>query len=251
MIPRLLAAFRYLRLGDKPWKWRVRAGRCPACQGNFFIVFGNSAFHTRCLKCGATAVNLSMIPVISSHFGGRFAGRRAYEMSSYGATHDYLRRHFSEACFSEYFPGKPLGAMVDDVRNEDATQLSFAANQFDVVTSNQVFEHVPDDEGAYAECHRVLKSGGGLIFTVPLYDTPKTEQIARLSVEGTIEWLGEPEYHDSRLAGPQSAPVFWRHSINDIAERVAEAGFDSVRIVSVAALGDRSPAQPVIYATKR
>jgi SAM-dependent methyltransferase len=251
MIPRLLAALRYLRGSDKPWRWRIHAGRCPACHGGYFLSFAESAFHTRCLGCAATAVNLSMIPVISSHLEGQFGGKRVYEMSSYGATYGYLRRHFLDAYFSEYFEGRPLGITVNDVRNEDATRLSFAADFFDIVTSNQVFEHVHDDMQAYAECYRVLKPGGGLIFTVPLYDTPKTERIARLSLAGTIEWLGEPEYHDSRLGGPQSAPVFWRHSINDVAMRVARAGFTSVEVVPVSVLKNDNFAQPVVYAIKR
>jgi SAM-dependent methyltransferase len=251
MIRRLLAALRYLRFSDKPWKWRIRVGRCPACHGGIFLSFAESAFHTRCLRCAATVVNLSMIPVISSHFQGQFDGKRAYEMSSYGATYGYLRRHFLDAYFSEYFENRPLGGTVNNVRNEDATRLSFAGDYFDVVTSNQVFEHVHDDMRAYEECYRVLKPGGSLIFTVPLYDTPKTERIARLSSGGTIEWLGEPEYHDSRLGGPQSAPVFWRHSINDIAMRVAKAGFTSVKIIPIRILRNENVAQPVVYAIKR
>ena len=40
-----------------------------------------------------------------------------------------------------------------------------------------------------------------------------------------IIFIGEPEFHNSRIEGPNSAPTFWHHSINDIAERVSSAGF--------------------------
>jgi SAM-dependent methyltransferase len=202
------------------------------------------------LKCAATAVNLSLIPVIESHFNGRFEGKAAYEMSTYGATHDFLKAKFTRPCFSEFFPDRPLGSIENGVRNEDATQLTFADASFDLVTSNQVLEHVNDDIAAFRESHRVLRSGGALIFSVPLLEIPKTEQIARLSPEGKIEWLGTPEYHDSRFGGPGSAPVFWRHSIHDIAARVQSAGFKSVQIVPVKVLNPQRLAQPAVYAIK-
>jgi SAM-dependent methyltransferase len=249
MIPRLKAAIRYVYLSDRPWNWRLHAGRCPACAGRLFISFGRTAFHTRCLTCRSTLVNLSMIPLINSHCGGAFEGKSAYEMSSYGATYNYLLKAFPEVYFSEYMEGRPLGAIVDGLRNEDATRLTYADESFDIVTSNQVFEHVHDDIRAYSECYRVIRAGGALIFTVPLYDTPATVRVAQLS-GGTIKWIGTPEYHDSRLGGPHSAPVFWRHSIHDIASRVKDAGFSKVNLVPISVLKHTDISQPVIYAIK-
>jgi SAM-dependent methyltransferase len=245
------AAARYVSVGAPPWHWRIRRGNCPGCGSGLFFAFDHSAFHIRCLGCTNTAMNLSLIPVIASHMQNATTGKRVYEMSTYGATHDYLRRHFSESYFSEYFPDRPLGVLENGMRNEDATRLTFDSESLDLVTSNQVFEHVPEDMRAYAECFRVLKPGGALIFTVPLYDTPETQQVARLSASGQIEWLGTPEYHDARTTGPQTAPVFWRHSINDIAKRVGSAaGFRTVSIVPVTVVQRQGAAQPVVYAVK-
>jgi len=250
MLARLRAAVRYVSLGNAPLKWRIRGGQCPGCGNRLFLAFADTPFHVRCLKCAATAVNLSLIPVISSHFNGSFRGKAAYEMSTYGATHDFLKANFEGPIFSEFFPDRPLGSVENGVRNEDATQLTFADAGFDVVTSNQVLEHVGDDIAAFREGYRVLKPGGAFIFSVPLLEIPRTQQIARFSPEGKIEWLGTPEYHDSRSGGPGSAPVFWRHSIHDIAARVAGAGFANVQLVPVKVLTDQKIAQPVIYAVK-
>lgn len=53
--------------------------------------------------------------------------------------------------------------------------LPFADGEFDVVTSNGAFNLVPDKVGALAEIHRVLKSGGRLMFAdeVLIAELPK------------------------------------------------------------------------------
>jgi SAM-dependent methyltransferase len=48
----------------------------------------------------------------------------------------------------------------------DVTALPFAA-EFDLVCAFDVFEHVADDEKAFREVHRSLRSGGWLLLTVP------------------------------------------------------------------------------------
>jgi SAM-dependent methyltransferase len=155
---------------------------------------------------------------------------RAHEFSSFGATFEYFRKHCPNFTFSEYFPGEP--PVVGGIRNEDITDLTFASVSMDLLTSNGVLEHVPEDVQGYRECHRVLRPGGVLIFTVPLYDTPESVKLASAGEHGIV-WHGNPEYHDSRLGGPLSAPTFWRHSWRDMCQRVGQVGFRSVELVDV------------------
>ena len=52
--------------------------------------------------------------------------------------------------------------------NGDAQHLPFASESFEVIISQHVLEHIPDDQQVVDECYRVLKSRGGeLIFFVP------------------------------------------------------------------------------------
>ncbi len=44
-------------------------------------------------------------------------------------------------------------------------QLEYEDNAFDVVTSNGVLEHVPDDDRSIGEVHRVLRPGGAFLIT--------------------------------------------------------------------------------------
>ncbi|MEF2231722.1 MAG: class I SAM-dependent methyltransferase [Pseudodesulfovibrio sp.] len=45
----------------------------------------------------------------------------------------------------------------------DGTTLPFPENSFDMVNSNNVFEHVRHPEAVIREIHRILKPGGGLV----------------------------------------------------------------------------------------
>ena len=53
------------------------------------------------------------------------------------------------------------------IREEDATHLSFSDNNFDLVIGNHIMEHIPDDNTAMSEIYRVLKPGGQAILQIP------------------------------------------------------------------------------------
>ena len=90
---------------------------------------------------------------------------------------------------------------------------------------------------------------GGVFFTVPLYDIEKTVKIASI-VNKEIVFEGKPEYHESRIGGSKSAPVFYRHSLYDICDRVKSAGFSKVTLREVNILRKQGQSELVVYAIK-
>lgn len=249
LLPRVRSAIRYLSWSDPVYKWKLSRACCPACGGRLFISLKRSDHLTRCLSCKANAINLSLIPIIARDFGPTAGAAHAYELSTFGATHDYLRKTFGRVTVSEYMPGEVKGAVIDGVLNQDVQELTFANDSFDLITSNQVMEHVPDDIKGFQECLRTLKPRGWLIFTVPLYDTSHTIKMAEVTANG-IHFLEEPEYHDSRLGGPRSALVFWRHSCHDICDRLKGAGFNAVELVDVTIAPSQGLPTRVVHAVK-
>lgn len=112
-----------------------------------------------------------------------------------------------------------------------------------------MFEHVPDDIKGFSECFRVLRNGGALILSVPLYDIDRTIKTASL-VNNTIIFNESPEYHDSRLGGAKSSLVFYRHSLHDICDRIRSVGFSKVELRKVRIVQKEGTSQMVIYALK-
>ena len=244
---RMLSALHYIAKADPLYTWKISRSRCPNCSGALFVSFRPDAFMTRCLTCFANVTNLSLIPVIEEHRRTRQI-ETVWEMSTYGATLAWLRRNVSCVHASEFFEGTAPGSYANGILSQDVQNISFHDCSLDLITSNQVFEHVQDDLRGFSECRRVLKPGGALIFSIPLYDIKATQQMAMVR-DGKIQHLCPPEYHDSRRRGPKSALCFWRHSFHDIAARVAGAGFNA-RLKEIRFPESLKESTFVVYAVK-
>ena len=175
----------------------------------------------RCLRCLSTVRHRAVGSVLRGLGLGRDA--RVYELSSRGALCRHLRRTFARVTVSELFDDVAPGQFRDGVQCQDVQRLTYDDGAFDLVTSTEVFEHVPDDRRAFAEVHRVLTPGGALVFTVPLMDAGATLERARLE-NGSVVHLVTPEYHGDRLRGRGRVLAFRTYG-PDIAERLTEAGF--------------------------
>jgi SAM-dependent methyltransferase len=87
----------------------------------------------------------------------------------------------------------------------DAAALPYRSEQFDAVVCVDVLEHLDDDRAALADIYRVLKPGGRLLATVPAF-----------------QWLWsrrDVQLHHKR-----------RYTLAELRERVAEAGFRTLKI---------------------
>ena len=97
---------------------------------------------------------------------------------------------------SDYIDDVAPGATgPDGIVCQDLQQLTYADGTFDLLISQDVFEHVPDPEGGFREVLRVLRPGGRHIFTVP-YDPglPCSVTRARVTPSG-VEHLLPAVYH--------------------------------------------------------
>jgi SAM-dependent methyltransferase len=98
--------------------------------------------------------------------------------------------------YSEFREGASPGSILDGIRAEDLTRLSFADASLELILTSETLEHVPDLSRALAEIWRVLVPGGAHIFTVPLLPTEeKTYARAVLQPDGSVKDLVTPLRH--------------------------------------------------------
>lgn len=223
----------------------LRRCHCVCCERTtWFLVSGPQSRSIRCLGCRATAISLALLDRVRrlpldpqrSH---------AYELSYHGVVFDWLRKRYARFTWSEYF-GPNAPAVVNGTRNEDVQRLTFADGTFDLVTSTEVFEHVPDYRCGFREVRRVLREGGWFVLTVPLFDEAHTLCECRLRADGSLDWQAEPEYHDSRVSGVDSVPVFWRHSRHQIVSDLLADGFAQAEVTESRDFVARTPQWVVV-----
>jgi len=154
-----------------------------------------------------------------------------YEMSSKGALFKFLKRRFEDLTFSEYYDDINPGSFRNGIQCQDVQRLTFKNESFDLVTSTEVFEHVPDDLKGFKEIYRVLKWGGYFIFTVPLSDSEKTVERAFIK-DGRVEHILPPEYHGDRIRGRNRVLTFRNYGM-DIRFKLESIGFEMhLRVVN-------------------
>ena len=226
-------------------KLRVAPARCPLCGPSVLVRISASPIGARCLRCAASGITMALVSVLHEEIGS-LAGLHVYELSAQGPLVAWLRGNAGRLTCSEWFDGANPGQMVDGVQCQDVQHLTFAAASFDVCTSTEVFEHVPDDGRGFAELRRVLRPGGRLVFSVPLSAAGPTVERARMK-DGEVEHLLPAEYHGDRIRG-RGRVLAYRNYGFDVLDRVAAQGFRDVRFGRpAAAIGPWAP--PIVVAT--
>jgi len=139
-----------------------------------------------------------------------------------------LRGLFPRFIGSEYTEAPNVRDFMFPIPFEDLQALSFGANQFDLVSTNEVLEHVPSIDLALSEICRVLRPGGWHIGTHPFYFSSENSLVRAVIRDGSLVHLMEPEYHGNPMSD-QGALVFeipgW-----DILMRAKKAGFSKAEM---------------------
>lgn len=101
-----------------------------------------------------------------------------------------------------YLPDRPWGTVIEpNYHNINLERINFEDSCFDIVLTSDVMEHVRDSDAAHAEIHRVLRTGGAYIFTVP-YDETRAEDLQLVDTTTANDvFLCEPHYHGDPLTG--------------------------------------------------
>ena len=196
--------------------------KCNLCGFPVIRIF-KGPFGARCIGCKSTHIHRAVGQVLeklnipdTSH---------VYELSSRGALFKYLKKRFKNLMYSEYFDDIQPGDFKKGIQCQDVQNLTYEDESFDLVTSTEVFEHVPNDEKGFQEIYRVLKKDGYFVFTVPLLDSEKTIERARIE-DGKIRHYLSPEFHSDRFRGKNKVLAFRNYGLN-IQQKLESIGFSA------------------------
>lgn len=187
----------------------VETEQCYLCGKNSSFIIAESATlfrEARCIHCTASKRNSDVARTIIQTYRGYgslsnvlylLENLYIYEAQSSGPIHDILCELPHYFC-SEYFDDTPLGSLKKGVRCEDVRNLTFPDNLFDLVITQDVFEHVQEPYQALNEIHRILIPNGFHIFTVPFHEGWPT--IRRVIVDNQQHIYCKPTvYHGDPL----------------------------------------------------
>lgn len=132
---------------------------------------------------------------------------------------------------SEYLsPDYKQGQIVNGIRHEDALNLSFNNESFDVVFSWEVLHRTPDLYKAIQETYRVMKNGGTFLFSTPFNSgMEQSHQHAKLTTAG-IEHFSDVRYYRGNHEMDKQSPVFYELGW-DLLDIIKECGFKHVYLL--------------------
>jgi SAM-dependent methyltransferase len=195
----------------------LHKGFCPCCDEE--VLFRSKSNWLRdnffCTKCFSIPRERALMLTIEKYYP-QWASLNIHESSpgNKGASAK-LKKFSKNYTASQYYPGKEFGIIVERFRNEDLEHQTFDNESFDLVVTQDVFEHVYDPAKAFKEIARTLKKGGAHIFTVPLVNKfNPTLRWADKGENGEPIFLHEPEYHGNPI-DPKGSPVtmHWGYDI--------------------------------------
>ncbi|KAA2241298.1 methyltransferase domain-containing protein [Chitinophaga agrisoli] len=225
-------------------------GICNLCNG-IIVKLNNLDYGYRCINCRSSYVHRAIGLTINKYFEQKqnIQNVTVYELSSRGALFKFLQKKFKNLVFSEFYDDVTPGEYKNGIQCQDVQNLTFEDGSFELVTSTEVFEHVPDDLKGFREVVRVLKPNGKFIFTVPLFEVPTTIERAHFDKDGNLVHVLPPEYHGDRIRGKEHVLAFRNYGL-DIVDRLKQAGFSSVEIARPSSLKHQIARKQVIVAEK-
>ena len=128
-----------------------------------------------------------------------------------------LRNECKRYISSQYLPDSASGESINGFRNDNLEKQTFGNETFDLVVTQDVFEHVYNPADAFKEVSRTLKKGGAHIFTTPLVNKFNPSEVwAKLGDNGKPVFLKTPEHHGNPV-NAEGSPVtmHWGYDIVD------------------------------------
>lgn len=152
---------------------------------------------------------------------------------------------------TQYAPDMPFGAThAKGWRNEDLEKQTFSDATFDVVVTQDVFEHLFHPGVAIREIARTLKPGGLCVMSVPVVQPwAPSRRRAAITREGVVNLLPE-QFHGNPVGdGKSLVTVDWGYDIGAYLTSFSGIPF-AVMVIDDMNLGVRDPYNVILAGRK-
>ena len=228
---------------------------CPVCgeKSNISPFTANMRESGFCSNCGSwnrqRLLAILLIKDIQKRFNLRIESLssknipdniRIFNAEWFGAIHKTLK-HISGYSWSKYSGSKyRSGEIVEGVTHQDLQETSFQDNQFDIVLTSDVLEHIPEPYLAHKEIYRILKPGGVHIFTVPSIMKQPVDVQHAIKKNNEIVHLTEPKWHGKKIESNLVYTVFGLEMISHLWNIGFNVKFYEVNYEEMGVIGPRS-----------
>ncbi len=195
-----LSLLRAVKDAAKRLRYRNWSGYCPICERDVRFLALGPWYRDQliCTSCHSIPRQRAVIRMIQTLYPD-WRKLRIHESSpGVGGASAKLARECEHYVSSHFVGSRPLGSLSPEGhRNEDLGNQTFEDSSFDIVVTQDVFEHLFEPDRAIAEIARTLCPGGAHIMTVPIV-RKASPSVRRASMAGTgIVHHLEPEYHQN------------------------------------------------------
>ena len=204
-------------------------GRCPICEQDVVFRRTGQAWRTlECPGCRSASRNRALWVALN----GAYPRWRELAVHESSPGWDVVSRKLARECgrytASQYRDDLPAGTLVTETslpcgryQVENLERQSFADETFDLVVSQDVFEHVFDPLAAIAEIARTLRPGGATLMTVPVVRKFRPSQRRARLANGAVEHLLPAQFHGNPVSEEGAlVTIDWGY---DIASHLAAA----------------------------
>jgi len=139
-------------------------GFCPICERETTFFSENTWLRDNffCLNCFSIPRQRALMLVLQKEF----PNWRKLKIHESSPNNSFITKKIQTECkeytASQYFRNEKPGMLVNGYCNENLEEQTFENEKFDIVITQDVFEHIYNPQKAFSEIARTLRKGGGI-----------------------------------------------------------------------------------------